>query len=297
MTQDWESLVLRGIEIRLKGDSVNWELGDLALQVETAYGDHTLETYAEDIGVNFRSLQEYRRVAAAFEKSSRLENLSWTHHQAAASWPNPDQWLTYAQERRWSVRQMEDARTRTLVDPTSVTNPEADAFVERVSQSVSTKRQMLEDLLSDPEVTNDPEAQQSVVEHMVKPAYEGSGHNPDDPYKHIRAEIVTVQAERRERDDMRTRQLDSQSPFIQELDQYQARLHLQGACRKFATDGNKLLTQLGPVLSEGARYSLEEALAYADETCAAIHRYLELDGAELEEFLRSILNKEDETND
>jgi hypothetical protein len=48
-----------------------WTLGDLACEVEKSYGEDKLGEFAEDIGVPFRSLDDYRRGARAYSLKSR----------------------------------------------------------------------------------------------------------------------------------------------------------------------------------------------------------------------------------
>src|SRR5438094_415214 len=73
---DWQSLVHDGIAARVRGDAVNWQLGNLALLVQKHYGDATLEKYAGAIGVSFAALRKYRYVASRFENGTRFPNLS-----------------------------------------------------------------------------------------------------------------------------------------------------------------------------------------------------------------------------
>jgi hypothetical protein len=114
---DWETLVFEGLEARQMKDKAQWKLGDLALQVETTYGEHSLEKYAEMVVVNHNSLQEYRRVAKAYEKSTRVDNLTWAHHRAIAAHPERQQWLTAAKDQRWSVsRMLTEARAPLPID-------------------------------------------------------------------------------------------------------------------------------------------------------------------------------------
>lgn len=105
---DYEALVLEGVNAVRQLEGAQWKLGDLALSVETAYGEHTLERYAEAIGVDFGMLQNYRRVAKAYEKSVRT-SISWSHHERVAARPDRLEWLKQAAENGWSVRQMQEA--------------------------------------------------------------------------------------------------------------------------------------------------------------------------------------------
>jgi hypothetical protein len=59
-----------------------WTLGDLAIQVselKKVYGEKTLERYAEDIGVEFSTLQGYRWTAAAWPEKLGRPNFSVGH--------------------------------------------------------------------------------------------------------------------------------------------------------------------------------------------------------------------------
>lgn len=72
-TRTWDELVEAGK--RLAGSNPQWELGDLAGEVDTRYGEADLEKYAKEIGVKHKTLLTYRTVARAFpEISIRREN-------------------------------------------------------------------------------------------------------------------------------------------------------------------------------------------------------------------------------
>lgn len=62
-----------------------WTLGDLAIQVQTTYGDHTLEKYADDIGVEYNTLRNYRYVSGQYQNARRRANLPWTVHATFAA--------------------------------------------------------------------------------------------------------------------------------------------------------------------------------------------------------------------
>jgi hypothetical protein len=58
---DWDDLVRLGTAvISLR----NWVLGDLACAVETRYGENNLGRYAAEIGVEYKTLLNYRTLAA-----------------------------------------------------------------------------------------------------------------------------------------------------------------------------------------------------------------------------------------
>lgn len=83
----WEELCERG---RMKASGVDanqWDLGDLALQVETDYGKNRLGEYAKAINKPFSTLSQYRSMSAYYQKDTRylFENLSRSHYLAAKS--------------------------------------------------------------------------------------------------------------------------------------------------------------------------------------------------------------------
>jgi hypothetical protein len=78
VVQQYEDLVRDGR--RLSVDST-WQLGDLALTVESRYGESSLKSYADDIGISYPTLMGYRRLSAAYgsrmyERSSLLPSVA-----------------------------------------------------------------------------------------------------------------------------------------------------------------------------------------------------------------------------
>lgn len=105
---NWEDLVLAGLDAVRRHEASQWELGDLAVQVEVHHGEHSLERYAGQIGVDFGLLKDYRRVAAAYQLSVRTNNCSWWAHRSLAARPNRLEWLAKAAEHHWSTRQLQE---------------------------------------------------------------------------------------------------------------------------------------------------------------------------------------------
>ncbi|HYS44063.1 MAG TPA: DNA N-6-adenine-methyltransferase [Geobacteraceae bacterium] len=65
VVRPWRVLVTEGRQAA----KMQWTLGDLAAEVHTGYGDHSLERYAEEIGVNYSTLRSYLSVARAYPES------------------------------------------------------------------------------------------------------------------------------------------------------------------------------------------------------------------------------------
>mgnify|MGYP001582717872 CR=1 FL=1 len=104
----WESLILAGVDACRQHDASQWVLGDLALLVKTHHGERTLERYAQSIGVEHGTLENYGRVARAYEKPMRIGNLSWYHHRLLAARPDRLEWLAKAAEHQWSTHLLQE---------------------------------------------------------------------------------------------------------------------------------------------------------------------------------------------
>ena len=104
---DWETYVSWGQVLRTYKDASQWALGDLALGIEKKYGDDAIGKYARDIGINKKSLMEYRRVADRYQRTKRLSYLSFSHHQRALKAEKPLEILEMAHDESWSIKQLD----------------------------------------------------------------------------------------------------------------------------------------------------------------------------------------------
>ena len=102
--RDYALLVALGREAAQRmGDSL-WEIGDLALEVETTYGESDLQRFADDIDVPFKTVQGARTTARRWpEKPKRLgfsicQQLNAQIDRFKLLRDNPD--MTYAQARK-----------------------------------------------------------------------------------------------------------------------------------------------------------------------------------------------------
>ena len=94
----YDTLVREGRDAREQADNVQWTEGDLALQIDAlpsherprdpetgaflADPDKALKRYAQDIDINYSSLQEYRTTSRSWPPSRRLDRVAWGAHQA-----------------------------------------------------------------------------------------------------------------------------------------------------------------------------------------------------------------------
>lgn len=101
----WIAYIQRGLQVRQETDSVNWKLGDLAIEVETEYGTDSIGMYAKEIRVERKTLMNYRTVAKAFTEITRSQypKLTFSHFSVLTSIDKPNQWLEQANTNGWSV--------------------------------------------------------------------------------------------------------------------------------------------------------------------------------------------------
>lgn len=87
----YADLVREGKTAKQNVEQGQWLLGDLALQVCPPDGtnphNHSLREYADAIGINLGTLQNYRTTAEAWPLLSRRSDTSFAAHQALASNP------------------------------------------------------------------------------------------------------------------------------------------------------------------------------------------------------------------
>ena len=120
----WEEAVSAGLELREAKDTSQWKLGDLALTVEKTYGLDSIGKFSTDININKKSLQQYRRVSAAFPPASRSRLLSHRHHLILAA----------REDRFKMIKECEDNGT---------TTSQLEMMLSKNPQTVITKKEVL----------------------------------------------------------------------------------------------------------------------------------------------------------
>jgi hypothetical protein len=110
LPSDWEALTSAGRAMTEAADRQRWQLGDLGNKVTRTYGAESLKTFAGEINIaNHKTLWDYSRVAARFEKSVRNEfpALSFTHFRTAMrAKDDAELFLVQAQDNGWPVAEM-----------------------------------------------------------------------------------------------------------------------------------------------------------------------------------------------
>jgi predicted ATPase len=114
--KSWEEYISSGMVARENKDSSCWMLGDLANAITTDYGENTIGKYAYAIGVEKKTLMNYRTTTAKFDVDTRKKyrKLSFSHFAVIASTEKPEAWLEKADDEEWNVemlkRELRNAR-------------------------------------------------------------------------------------------------------------------------------------------------------------------------------------------
>ena len=120
--KEWdEKDVELGRQLVAAQEDAAWALGDLANKVCPAgptgiYDEGRLQTFADTIGASRTSLLAYRRVAAAWPASTRVEAQTFTTHKMLAA--HPDRFEILA-EQTWTYNSLADRLGR-LPNPSRV---------------------------------------------------------------------------------------------------------------------------------------------------------------------------------
>lgn len=104
-------------------DSRRWIVGDDACEIETRYGQHTLESFAREIGMNKSTVAGWKRVAQYYPEIIRrklfeeLENLTYTFYKDALRLDDLNEsieWLERCSAEGWSADQAAHELTEKL---------------------------------------------------------------------------------------------------------------------------------------------------------------------------------------
>lgn len=131
--KDYEGLVEQGIKVVNKQENMNWELGELALDVGSTYGEGKLEQFAEDIGINYSTLQACIATVRAWPQ--KLTRVSfWKTHQTLNN--HPDRYKIMADNPKISSRQaiaeMKKYRASLTPLPSKTWTPEKEEKMEEL---------------------------------------------------------------------------------------------------------------------------------------------------------------------
>ena len=145
----WEDLLSQGMEAREDKDNSQWKLGDLAEVVQKNYGEDSIGKYSYAVGVEKKTLMNYRTISKRFPSPIRekYRKLSWSHFSAvsAEKITKPEAWLEKADTEEWSV---ENLRRQITEAYPSVGTPKLDDDVPEVYRCNNCGRWRLKDISS-----------------------------------------------------------------------------------------------------------------------------------------------------
>lgn len=117
---EWASF---GTTLAQTHKTLPWALGDWVFygwQFGARYKDALDAT-----GLDYQTLRNYQYVASRFEMYRRRYKLTFSHHEAVASFPSDeeqDEWLDRAEESGWTVKQLRvvirESRAAAILPPT-----------------------------------------------------------------------------------------------------------------------------------------------------------------------------------
>lgn len=113
--RSWEELVSEGVSIREDADNLRWQLGKLAAECVSGYGEGAIQKLAIEIGVSYIALRQYRWIYEHIESVTAVTNskvrdyighLSFTHLRLLAGTNNPQELVEEAIKNDWSINQL-----------------------------------------------------------------------------------------------------------------------------------------------------------------------------------------------
>src|SRR5690606_13607401 len=81
-------------------------IGQLALEVDSRYGEDAIGSFAKEIALNKKTVSQYRWVARAFPGLTAYNGLSYTHFRLAAGTDKPQEWIDEATKNNWNAAQL-----------------------------------------------------------------------------------------------------------------------------------------------------------------------------------------------
>jgi hypothetical protein len=103
-------------EARGRKDSAQWELGDLAVLVETHYGQNEIDNFARETGISKSSAHEYKSMCAFYQTIRRADflestpNVFYSHFRVAKKLKSVElawEFLELVAAETWTVDQAE----------------------------------------------------------------------------------------------------------------------------------------------------------------------------------------------
>jgi hypothetical protein len=262
MARSYAAQVAEGKRLVAAEGDAKWGLGDLALEVApmTEPGPNNnsqaaLTKFADEIGVEFSTLREYRRIAHEFPPATRVAGASWSVHRELANIQDAHKWIKDLVKQGKAT--VDEARKITGVKPTRYPTP----------TTTTAKAAAAKELLADPLVRRAVVSDINVRADLFRTTREHDAQ-------------TTSRVKRRQREDHPG--LVASGEFLDALS------HLTKA-RRECLRAVELIRGVAP-LSANGRKTLTRDLGYLGEVIAILNQYAETGQAgtladEIEAFL------------
>lgn len=129
--KSFELYIAEGINARNMKDDSQWRLGDLAGSIDTDYGHDSIGDFAQAIGVEKKTLMNYRTVSSRFPFEIRsLYRVSFSHFAQLTAVKTPEAWLEKSQNEKWTVERLrnEVEKAYSEVKPARLTDDPPNVF-------------------------------------------------------------------------------------------------------------------------------------------------------------------------
>lgn len=113
--EDLEALAEEYKKVKLEQENKSWDLSDMAAKAAGQYGG--LKEFAELTGEPYNTLQMYAHVSNAYEFSTRVLNLSFSHYKEVKDKEERYALLEKAEKNNWSVRRLHDEAFQNIEKP------------------------------------------------------------------------------------------------------------------------------------------------------------------------------------
>lgn len=113
----YDDYVTKFLEYEEQGESTLWDRGDLLVEfteqvtlekVTEAGRRKGLRSLASDVMRHHKTLERWRYTAERFPENTRVLDLSFSHHTAAAYSKDPGRWIQEAADKEWSLYQLRE---------------------------------------------------------------------------------------------------------------------------------------------------------------------------------------------
>ncbi|HUW65527.1 MAG TPA: hypothetical protein VMW83_12710 [Spirochaetia bacterium] len=107
--ESWKTDVLVFVQLQQDEEESGWKIAGHAAYMVGKYGRGTAAKLAGEVGVSASYIRSLAVTVRAFPEDQRNPALTIPHHRIAAQTEFPRVWLKRADEKKWSVRELQKA--------------------------------------------------------------------------------------------------------------------------------------------------------------------------------------------